>query len=424
MVPRSARTGRACSSCASSSRRVPDPSASWEATDRASRGTSAGQAAQPRRSPSRPPATRPRCVGAICAVLDWLALMPGDSWQQRWLASAARRQARRLAGCWRLRRPRPAAPSTAVRSARHRVRRGLTVLICADVIRPSLRWLLATATTEEPGRRAGPQPRPGGFRRVERRSCRADRPRATRPGRSRWRRIAVIMAAKGGHVGDITVGDCLELLRPPRGHQATGRQRITQPVLLPAAARRWASSPTTRPATRAFARLRPAEHRGDDRPLRYRVPTDPRPARGLPAGTPGRRRTTTPLLQLSYGSPGCSGEIWSCTTRASTRCACPPMSPPPGSSGSRSRRPRPSTNGESSSVTHRGYRRSSTMGNVRSFYLDIAQWATEDPSRWGPWVAPCPIRDGELTAAASKTAAAANRGWTSAPASVCRCCPP
>jgi hypothetical protein len=46
------------------------------------------------------------------------------------------------------------------------------------------------------------------------------------------------------------------------------------------------------------------------------------------------------------------------------------------------------------------------LGNVRSFYLDIAQWAADDPSRWGPWVATCPIRDGELTRARSKAAAA------------------
>ena len=34
---------------------------------------------------------------------------------------------------------------------------------------------------------------------------------------------------------------------------------------------------------------------------------------------------------------------------------------------------------------------------VRSFYLDITHWATEDPSRWGPWVAPCPIREPEAS---------------------------
>ena len=33
---------------------------------------------------------------------------------------------------------------------------------------------------------------------------------------------------------------------------------------------------------------------------------------------------------------------------------------------------------------------------VRAFYLDIAQWAADDPARWAPWAAPCPIRDGEI----------------------------
>jgi len=32
---------------------------------------------------------------------------------------------------------------------------------------------------------------------------------------------------------------------------------------------------------------------------------------------------------------------------------------------------------------------------IRAFYLDLAQWAVEDPGRWGSWVAPCPIREEE-----------------------------
>jgi hypothetical protein len=33
---------------------------------------------------------------------------------------------------------------------------------------------------------------------------------------------------------------------------------------------------------------------------------------------------------------------------------------------------------------------------VRAFYLDIAQWAVEEPARWGRWVALCPIGDAEI----------------------------
>jgi integrase len=36
--------------------------------------------------------------------------------------------------------------------------------------------------------------------------------------------------------------------------------------------------------------------------------------------------------------------------------------------------------------------------NVRSFYLDLAAWAQDDPARWAAWVAPCPIGNRELRA--------------------------
>jgi hypothetical protein len=33
---------------------------------------------------------------------------------------------------------------------------------------------------------------------------------------------------------------------------------------------------------------------------------------------------------------------------------------------------------------------------VRGFYLDLAQWAVEDPARWAAWSAPCPIRAADV----------------------------
>ncbi|MFF8914339.1 hypothetical protein ACF08M_13710 [Streptomyces sp. NPDC015032] len=33
---------------------------------------------------------------------------------------------------------------------------------------------------------------------------------------------------------------------------------------------------------------------------------------------------------------------------------------------------------------------------VRAFYLDIPQWAAEEPARRGPWAVPCPISDDEI----------------------------
>ena len=36
---------------------------------------------------------------------------------------------------------------------------------------------------------------------------------------------------------------------------------------------------------------------------------------------------------------------------------------------------------------------------VRAFYLDIAQWATEEPARWAQWAVPCPVSDAEISRA-------------------------
>ena len=87
---------------------------------------------------------------------------------------------------------------------------GLLQLICGDIVRPSLAWLLTTTSPRAPGHRDGPRPR---CRWLRRSAC-AGRTSVT--GRVTLRgaltRIAFIMAAKGGSVRDITVGDSLELL--------------------------------------------------------------------------------------------------------------------------------------------------------------------------------------------------------------------
>lgn len=44
------------------------------------------------------------------------------------------------------------------------------------------------------------------------------------------------------------------------------------------------------------------------------------------------------------------------------------------------------------------------LATVRAFYLDIAQWALEEPARWGPWAARCPIKETELSIKKAKQA--------------------
>jgi hypothetical protein len=84
--------------------------------------------------------------------------------------------------------------------------------VCADILRPWLGWLAA------PGISAGALARnlqvsrdPDGFRRL-RASCAADT-HVTAPARqATMGRAAIIVAAKGGMLSEVTVGDFLELL--------------------------------------------------------------------------------------------------------------------------------------------------------------------------------------------------------------------
>lgn len=99
-------------------------------------------------------------------VVKWLQNQPGDSWQDRWRASGAEDH-----DDWRdlLTAAGPAGTAAvAAGPASPQLPPGLLVLICADVIRPSLGWLLTSLRGRGtwPPRWAGPGP--GSVRRADR----------------------------------------------------------------------------------------------------------------------------------------------------------------------------------------------------------------------------------------------------------------
>ena len=80
-------------------------------------------------------------------MLDWLEAQPGDTWQDRWITSGADAAGnpawRGLLAGWL------AAAGRGPRDPEHvslLAGRAIMLLVCADVIRPSLGWLLAPAT--------------------------------------------------------------------------------------------------------------------------------------------------------------------------------------------------------------------------------------------------------------------------------------
>ena len=191
------------------------------------------------------------------------------------------------------------------------------MLICADVIRPSLGWLLTCRQRRGPGRRDGPRPRSRGVRRAGRvvpvRTGQERTPGWLRSARSRpsWPPRAACRPASPS----ATACELLDTSpgRAP-GQTGTPAARSSTSCCAPGAC----SAQTPRGDAGA-RRPRAADLRAADRPLRHRLPAGPRPAGRLPARTPARRWTTPPCSSWPTCSASCSGATWRPTIPASAR---------------------------------------------------------------------------------------------------------
>ena len=275
------------------------------------------------------PSYQPHRRAGLVRVLDWLESFPGRSWQERWTASGAA-----AAGnmAWRglCRPPRPAAGRGGPRPDYERLSagRGMALLICGDVIRPSLPWLLAPRTPKKLAAQLARARDDAGFAAL-RSLLAAGRSGATTESTALCR-IAVIMAAKGGLVSDITVGDCLELaglLIASDGYtdaslyfyqvlHAMGVFPVSPPPPCgssaprdSAASSRWSTATASSAAASGTCW--------------WTTCASARPP-----------STTPPCGAWPGSSASCSGGTWSCTILASAPCAWSPPSPRRGSSGS------------------------------------------------------------------------------------------
>lgn len=143
-------------------------------------------------------------------ILAWLEHHPGDTWQERWIASGADAAGniawRHLAMTWLQ------STGWSYRTPKndfHALGSGLLPLISGDVIRPSPSWLLTPGTVQMLTAEMARSRDPEGFAALAA-LCQGD-PANYHTKDGALRRIATLMAAKGGRVRDITVGDCVEL---------------------------------------------------------------------------------------------------------------------------------------------------------------------------------------------------------------------
>ena len=154
-------------------------------------------------------------------LLRWLSSFPGDTWQQRWEASRAEDHP---GSSW-VQLPLRWLQDNGLRASSddNDLSSGLLMLICGDVIRPGLAWML-TRTHRYLAIVMAETRDPAGFARL-RELAEAGPASSLDDARYAATRVATLMACKGGLISDITVGDCVELADTQRRVHARGGQR-------------------------------------------------------------------------------------------------------------------------------------------------------------------------------------------------------
>jgi integrase len=304
-------------------------------------------------------------------VLDWLELYPGDSWQRRWEATGAGSDGR---NDWRSKLL--ADLDAAGLAGKHRdharnvLGMGMIQLIGADYVRPPVGWLMTTASPLRIANEMAKVRDPHGI--AELRAVRMTTTLGDATMLPAIEKIALIMAAKGGSVRDITVGDCLETMR------------ITQEVF-PADA-----PATVRMFNRRFAGRMTVEQLID----RYHLSC--RPIRDLLVDYLRERQPGIDYNTLTNLATTLALWFWKDLERHHPGIGSLQLNTEIAAAWKQRIRTRVvRSTGADGAVTETTVERDSAadvLMKVRSFYLDLASWALDDPARWGQWAVPCPIK--------------------------------
>ncbi len=318
----------------------------------------------------------------LAKLLDWLQRQPGETWQDRWLASGADAAGFEWAEL-------PLGGELSPRHRRDELTSGLVLLVAGQAIRPTYRWLMrqrhALMLTE--ARKAID---PGGFGPIEQHARDAiGWARSDALNKLTW-----MMICKGGLVADITVGDCVELTAALEEHHFRGSAGrplfyalLKETGILPAAA------PPRLRALRIDGRRSIEQIIG-----KYGI--ECRPVRDLMVEYLTERapdldhtslrsiaRTLCRLFwrDLEIHHPG----IGSLHLAPEVARAWKERLSFIRDADGRPVRPR---------VNFR-----SELVFVKAFYEDIARWAVDDPARWARWVTPCPVRASECATKKSRS---------------------
>jgi integrase len=333
---------------------------------------------------------------ALIRMLDWLQAQPGRTWQDRWNTSGveaggrADHDWRTVPVAWLKQTGRIALDNTSTHPA---LGCGLLLLVCGDVIRPSIPWFMAVRTPRDLAGEMARVRDPGGFAAL--RAASRDSVVSHITVQGALTRIACIIAAKGGTARDITVGDCLELLGRAfeHGRYGSGGEGAYFYQLLHAIGVFPEAAP---PTVRMFS----AAYQGQGIPEQFidRYDLACRPVRDLLVDYLRERQprldyTCLTRLACHLGllfwkdledhHPGINSlDLAPAVAAAWKQRIRTKRVPKAGDGSTAGRLPRSDV--------------ATLLHAVRAFYLDIAHWAAEDPARWGRWAVRCPIRSGDI----------------------------
>jgi integrase len=347
------------------------------------------------RPPFTPPKRHRRHPGAYDAavgwMLDWLLDQPGDTWQDRWLASGADadgRSWRHIPVAWMADRGHD-------QSWMHDwFFRALFTAFGADLIRPSLTWLVAAQFRRGSLTNVMASCRdPEAFTQMEA-LCSAD-PDVSRAAATRTTyRASLILAAKGGAIADITVGDLLELFAAEAAALITapGATHLFYRVL-----RTMNVFGSETPAT--LRELRTLGQRTPEQMIdRYGLVCQP--IRDLLVDYLKERQPALDYTSLDSLANFLGSLFWADLERNHPGIDTLHLPSEVAEGWKQRLRTVPKTvrapDGSTTQIQVPRINYRECLTPVRGFYLDLAHWAVEDPGRWAAWVAPCPIGNEEI----------------------------
>jgi integrase len=331
---------------------------------------------------------------AMLKILGWLQLHPGTTWQERWNASGAGTGGN---ADWRDRMLDDLEAADALgprgRQIRNVLGLGIVQLIGGDVLRPDPRWLLTTASPVRVAEEMGRTRDPAGIAMLK------ELRETSTVGKSTFapaiERAALIMAAKGGLVSDITPGDCMQLLACCRQVFSDGTRTNRHSSFVYQLLHSAGVFPAGAPATvRMISTRFPGQLTAGELVDRYDLACPP--VRDLLVDylrerQPGIDYSTLTGLATTLA-------LWFWKDLETHHPGIDSLRLPPDIAAGwkkriQTRTVRAADGGEQVVAREAA---DDILITVRAFYLDLGQWALDEPARWGPWAVPCPIRGGDI----------------------------